>query len=464
MREYLSARDINAWRPDQFPPHPGKYKERLQQRLRESDQWTPDQVAGRRWAIGCVALEITQRCNLDCTLCYLSEKSESVHDLPMQEVLRRVQMIRDHYGPGTDVQVTGGDPTLRNHDELTAIVRAIADAGMRPSLFTNGIRATRRLLQRLCDAGLVDVAFHVDLTQERRGFSTEDDLNSVRRTYIERARGLPLAVFFNTTVFDGNFGQIPGVVRFLRRHTDVVRLASFQLQADTGRGVLRARGAIINPKTVASKISRGAGTEVRFDIPRVGHPDCNGYGLCLEANGNLYNFFDDPAYFMRVFNKIDSVKFNRTSSPLRAIAPLMKALLRNPRFWSPSLGFMLRKVWCMRGDIARARGRVRKLSFFIHNFMDADQLEHDRCKSCIFTVATANGPISMCVHNAKRDQFILQPVGVQTPDGPRQWHPATGQILPSNGAAEPLTPLPRKRLKGRARRTGTRATFPTSHP
>ena len=49
---------------------------------------TPNQVLGRRSTIGCVALEITQRCNLDCTLCYLSESSESVKDLPLDASLR----------------------------------------------------------------------------------------------------------------------------------------------------------------------------------------------------------------------------------------------------------------------------------------------------------------------------------------------------------------------------------------
>ncbi|MGZ5431162.1 MAG: hypothetical protein ACXWEX_07135, partial [Thermoanaerobaculia bacterium] len=38
----------------------------------------PTQAIGRRYTIGCVAVEITQRCNLDCTLCYLSESSEKV--------------------------------------------------------------------------------------------------------------------------------------------------------------------------------------------------------------------------------------------------------------------------------------------------------------------------------------------------------------------------------------------------
>ncbi len=451
MPPYLTPQQVHAWRPDQFPPAPGDHKARLAQRVADAGQWQPDQVAGRRWAMGCVALEITQRCNLDCTLCYLSEKSEAVHDLPLAEVLRRVQMIRDHYGPNTDVQVTGGDPTLRDHDELAAIVQAIADAGMRPSLFTNGIRATRKLLERLCEAGLVDVAFHVDLTQERNGYTTESALNAVRRTYIERARSLPLSVFFNTTVFDGNFDQIPALIGFFRHHTDVVRLASFQLQADTGRGLLRGRGQAITPQTVAAQISAGAGTTVHFDIPRIGHPDCNGYGLCLAANGDLHNVFDDRAYFTKVFSRIDDLTFDRTASGWRAAAPLARAFLRNPDLWLASLRYIARKAWHMRHDLWCSRGRVGKLSFFIHNFMDAGSLERDRCKACIFMVATANGPISMCVHNAKRDQYILQPVPVATPDGTRQWHPASGESLPAADPPSPAPDMPTKRLKGRAK-------------
>src|SRR6266568_6929244 len=73
-------------------------------------QWSPAQFMGRRWPIGCVALEITQRCNLDCTACYLSERSEQVKDLPLEEVFRRIDMIFNHYGPNTNVQVTGGEP------------------------------------------------------------------------------------------------------------------------------------------------------------------------------------------------------------------------------------------------------------------------------------------------------------------------------------------------------------------
>lgn len=67
-----------------------------------------NQVLGRRNAIGCVALEITQRCNLDCTLCYLSENSERVKDIPIQEVFRRIDRIYQDFGAPTSVQITGG--------------------------------------------------------------------------------------------------------------------------------------------------------------------------------------------------------------------------------------------------------------------------------------------------------------------------------------------------------------------
>src|SRR5207253_4212698 len=112
------------------------------------------------------------------------------------------------------VQVTGGDPTLRRREELVAIVRRLSQRGLRPALMTNGIQASRDLLAELAGAGLFDVAFHVDTTQRRRRYPTEESLNAVRRAYIERARGLNLAVVFNTTVHAGNLEEVPALVRF----------------------------------------------------------------------------------------------------------------------------------------------------------------------------------------------------------------------------------------------------------
>ncbi|MGH8694807.1 MAG: hypothetical protein ACREVM_11335, partial [Burkholderiales bacterium] len=62
---YLTPAEIEAWEPYTQPPDADRRHERLRERLVEVGQWGPNQIAGRRWPIGCVSLEITQRCNLD---------------------------------------------------------------------------------------------------------------------------------------------------------------------------------------------------------------------------------------------------------------------------------------------------------------------------------------------------------------------------------------------------------------
>ncbi|MEP6993279.1 MAG: radical SAM protein [Acidobacteriota bacterium] len=402
------------------------------QRTRErmGSLYKDNQVLGRRGAIGCVALEITQRCNLDCTLCYLSENSERVKDIPLAEVYRRLEAIRDRFAEDTSVQITGGDPTLRRRDELVAIVRRTRELGLLPTLMTNGIKATRELLAELSDVGLNDVAFHVDVTQERKGYATESDLNAIRREYIERARGLPIAVIFNTTVCRENFDEIPELIRFFRKHADVVGMASFQLQADTGRGILRERDRVISLASVREQIAEGAEMKISWDTVLIGHPSCHRIGITLEANGNLYDLNDDPAFFNRFLTEFDNVVLDRRD-PRRAVRTLAREAVRRPAFVVRTLRFLAPKIWRMRRDLVAARGRVHKLSFFVQNFMDASALDPERLHACSFMVQTAHGPISMCAHNARRDEFILKPIPVATPDGTAGlWDPLSGKLLP----------------------------------
>lgn len=450
---YLSPEEIHDWQPYTEIPPESQRNEPFIQRLRDVGLWTPAQIAGRRWPMGCVSLEITQRCNLDCTLCYLSEHSEAVRDVPLEEIFRRIDMIEAHYGKNTDVQVSGGDPTLRKRSELIQIVQRIADKGMRASLFTNGILATRELLVELCAAGLIDVAFHVDMTQQRKGYASEADLNVIREKYIERVRGLPLAVFFNTTIHDNNFHEVPALVRFFRQHTDVVSLVSFQLQADTGRGVLRDRDRCITPDTMIARIQAGADKALRFDTLTVGHPSCNRYGMAFSINGNLYDCYDDPDFIVPLLNATANVSFSRTDRSATIVAAC-RAFFEAPHLWGKGLNWLARKIWSAKADLWTARGKVHKLTFMIHNFMDACHLEHDRIHACIFMVASQDGPLSMCLHNAKRDEYILRPITVNGAEGKRLWQPLSGETLlievVRDQSIDPKI-YPIKLLKGRTR-------------
>jgi pyruvate-formate lyase-activating enzyme len=410
------------------------------------------QQMGLRWPIGCVALEVTQRCNLDCSLCYLSENSEAVKDVPLEEIFRRIDLIFSYYGKHTDVQITGGDPTLRARDELLAIVARISSLGMRPTLMTNGIRASRSLLAALAAQGLIDVVFHVDTTQQRKGFATEQSLHRIRTEYLDRTRGLGLSVMFSTTVHDGNFHELPDLVRFFRAHAGAIRTASFQVQAATGRGVQRGHCSGIAPESVWRQIEAGAGTSLNFEASRIGHPGCNRYALCLEANGTLYDAFSDVSFITELQAATAGIALPRNDrlAPLRSLAAW---LCLNPRFVYCIARWLAARAWAMKGDLVRSRGRVRTLSFVIHNFMDAQALEEDRIHACVFKVMTGEGPMSMCLHNAKRDSFILRPVPLTQGPTVVYWHPVTGALSKQDPGRVSVDPNvhPFKRMKGRTR-------------
>jgi 7,8-dihydro-6-hydroxymethylpterin dimethyltransferase len=422
--EFMTPSAIKAWQPEPQSGAHGVALAKARHRMIETGQWNPAQLMGRRWPIGCVALEITQRCNLDCSACYLSEHSEAVKDIPLEELFRRIDVIFDRYGPNTNIQVTGGDPTLRRREELIAIVRRISQKNMRPALMTNGIRAKRDLLTELAEAGLVDVVFHVDMSQKRRGYDCERALNELRREYIERTRGLPLSVMFNTTVFDGNFAQIPEIVRFFVCNCDVVRLASFQPQAEIGRGACGQRGVALTPQSVEKQIEAGAGCLVSFDSLQVGHSRCTRYGAILVIKGRAYDALDDRSLIARLLERMPLLTFDRRY-PAKVIRTFIRGLLTNPLTSVEVGGWLLRKAWCAKDNLWAARGRVDKVSFVVHNFMDACRLEKERIEACAFMAMTRQGPVSMCLHNAKRDAFIFDPIPLPGADG-RVWDPASG--------------------------------------
>jgi 7,8-dihydro-6-hydroxymethylpterin dimethyltransferase len=207
----------------------------------------------------------------------------------------------------------------------------------------------------------------------------------------------------------------------------VVGMASFQLQADTGRGTQRKREIPITLETVRGQIHEGAGTKISWDTILIGHPKCHRIGITLEANGNLYDLNDDPAFFNGFLEEFKHIFLDRRD-PKKVVFTLAKAIALNPKWIWKAFSFFGRKGWRMRRDIVKSGGKVHKLSFFMQNFMDADSLDSERVHACSFMVMTADGPVSMCAHNARRDEYILKKVSV-TQDGAKMiWNPLTGKV------------------------------------
>ena len=384
---------------------------------RMNKMFTPNQVLGRLHTIGCVAVEITQKCNLDCTLCYLSEHSQSVADIPIEEVFRRLDDVLHHYGPGTHVQITGGDPTLRKHSELVEIVRYAHNLGLYTALFTNGISATRKLLKSLVQVGLQDVAFHVDSTQRRENGDNELALNEIRQEYLDRVKGLDLMVIFNTTVHKGNFHEIPSLVNFFREHADQIGLVSFQLQADTGRGEWRQRDIVINTNTVEAQIEAGSTSGLPWDVMQVGHTDCHHYLPTAVVNNTVYPLVDSKEFIADFMHDFKDASWDRHKKLSFTLFRFVQQLIKKPMWWWRLPLFAARFLSRTFKDLLKGRGKVHQLTFFVQNFMDANELVEERIDACSFMVMTNDGPVSMCKHNASRDDYILKPLQITRADG-----------------------------------------------
>lgn len=306
-------------------------------------------------------------------------------------------------------------------------MRRLSERGLRPSLFTNGIRATRDLLAELAAAGLFDVAFHVDTTQRRKAYLTEEALNAVRREYLERARGLKIAVVFNTTIHAGNLEEVPALVRFFMHHSDVVGMASFQVQAETGRGEWRGRAEGVTPDAIAERVRRGVGLpSLAWDTALVGHPSCNRGTMLATVGDRAVDVLTDRPLYERFLQEFRHVTFDRRDVQATA-RRVLGAALRNPYWLLRGGAFLLRKLWSVRRGLWKQE-RIGKITFFIHNFMDSAALDPERIRNCSFMVMTDDGPVSMCEHNAQRDAYILKPIRLPTPSGPAVWNPRDGSL------------------------------------
>ena len=235
---------------------------------------------------------------------------------------------------------------------------------------------------------------------------------------------------------------------FFKAQADVVRFASFQLQAETGRGVLGARVDAISNDSVAAQLCAGVGTALRFNTLLAGHHDCNRSAVVFVVDGRAFDAFDDEAFIQRFMRETANLRIDR-GTQWRAAVSLLKAGLTRPMLALAALRWGFAFAWKARRELIAARGRVHKLTLFTHNFMDACSLDRERIDACVFMAVTQHGPMSMCAYNARRDHYLLQAL----PTSKGEWQPL-GLVKEQ----------PIKFLKGRAREAWLQARHGASVP
>jgi radical SAM protein with 4Fe4S-binding SPASM domain len=97
-----------------------------------------------------IALEITNKCNLRCTHCYLSAGSSNKTDLTLAEIKKVLKSVREL--GGTSVAIGGGEPLVR--EDCIEILRYAESLDLLISLGTNGTLIDRKLAKLLSEIEL----------------------------------------------------------------------------------------------------------------------------------------------------------------------------------------------------------------------------------------------------------------------------------------------------------------------
>lgn len=185
-----------------------------------------------------VAWNLTRRCNLACSHCYIAAGSWHAADeeLPTADCRRIADEILE-VNPRPLVILSGGEPLLR--EDLEEIARHLASRGATVVVGTNGTRLTAPRIEALKQAGVQGVAVSVDSLDPvyhdrfRHGDGALEDTLAA----VERLRSQRLDFIVQTSVTRGNRTEIPTLADWAAGRGAVAFNVYFLVQTGRGAGM-----------------------------------------------------------------------------------------------------------------------------------------------------------------------------------------------------------------------------------
>lgn len=352
-------------------------------------------VAGRSRPMMAM-VEITNRCNMDCPVCF-SDANHPAHDVPFDEVRRRLERLLAVTGTPVPIQISGGEPTV--HQDLPAIVALARALGYRNiELITNGIRIAQRpaLLDALKRCGLTAVYLQFDGLRARTYQTIRgQDMTEVRRLAIAAARQAGLCVTLAVAVTRGvNDDELGDVIRFGVDHIDTVRAINFQSATRfSGRFDLPDAPGYSLPGILALIEAQAGVPAATFRSEHMGHPLCNAMSYVFVVDGRLEPLFkyvtrDDLLAFLGDDRRA------KLHHLFAGKAAFFARHLSNPAAWK-----LIAKAAPIFGHNPLNVLRTRHLLLFAKSFMERDHLDAERVDRCCYGITDAAGVYSFCAFN-----------------------------------------------------------------
>ena len=339
-------------------------------------------------------LEITNRCNLNCPVCYMNANSGPERAPSVHEIRRALELLVHCEVNPPSLTISGGEPTLRG--DLAEIVRMAKSMGFVDiSLSTNGVAPSKdpRLFRELAAAGLTEASISFDGLSDDVYLKTRGaKLYDTKVQAIDAALAAGLSVTVSATVIKGvNEDHIGRIIEFAkRRHLDGVNFSPIAFVGRYPEEFRTARERITIPDVLKDIEEQTGGELAVKDFVPVPCPDnrCSVMTYAFNRGGKLVPLTDycDVRSYLDVYGE-----------KAKCCDWVFAAL---DRLWSmsavPGSEKVKKNVSTLSPEDLSADD---VMTISIHSFQDPWTIDVQRVKKCCIHVATPSRIIPLCVYN-----------------------------------------------------------------
>ncbi len=356
-----------------------------------------------------VLLELTQRCDLHCPVCFADAGTAASKDSDwtMAEIAAWYERLLASGGP-FNVQLSGGEPCVR--DDLPEIIRLGRSYGFTFfQLNTNGLRLARDrvYLAQLKAAGLSTVFLQFDgTTDDIFRYTRGRALLAQKMAAIENCAAVGVGVVLVPTLIPGvNTDDIGNILRLALDHMPDVRGVHFQPISYFGRyPTPPADTARITIPEVIQAIETQTHGLIRagtFCPPGCENALCSFHGNYVQMpNGELKPITqhkEDACGCKPIVAAEGAARAREFVATNWATPQLITDL---PVFGGPSLGGSLGE-W----DVFLERKRTHTFCVSGMAFQDAWNLDLERLRDCCIHIASPDGRlVPFCAYNLTNSQ------------------------------------------------------------
>jgi uncharacterized radical SAM superfamily Fe-S cluster-containing enzyme len=335
-------------------------------------------------------LEITQRCDLHCPVCFAESSPDAPQaDPSVEQLAESLERLFADQGP-VNLQLSGGEPTMR--EDLPEIIAAARAAGFTfVQLNTNGLRLASDpgYADELRSAGLASVFLQFDgLADETYEALRGRPLATQKLHALERCAQAGLAVVLVPTVVPGvNDHEIGSLVRLAAQWPGTVRGLHFQPVSYFGRYTAGDRPRLTLPEVLRALEEQTGGDVRAGDFA----PSCCEHVRCSFR----------ARYWIRDDGRLELVHSESSCCPPEPGGAARRAVAATSRQWSRLPGGETGGQTRPPDELDRLldeTGGILCISGML--FQDAWSIDLERVRRCcVHVVVPDRGLVPFCLWN-----------------------------------------------------------------